>query len=154
MKLFASLFWIRTITFLVAFVILPLGVSAKEASSGEVTEQEANLPPKVEKFFEAQHLSGLGLYRKSFLKMESAADDGLVQAMVEVGNMHWLGLGALFPSDKRAVQWWEQAAALGHASAHYNLSIAYKMGLGVEKDKELRLRHLEAAASANPLNAE
>eukprot|EP00985_Skeletonema_marinoi_P024620 scaffold17274_cov124-Skeletonema_marinoi.AAC.3 len=45
-----------------------------------------------------------------------------------------------------AVEYWTKAAALGDAAAHYNMSISYQHGLGVEKDKKKAVHHLEQAA--------
>ena len=45
-----------------------------------------------------------------------------------------------------ALKYWTNAAALGHAEAHYNLSFLYLEGHGVEKDEQKQLYHLEEAA--------
>ena len=47
---------------------------------------------------------------------------------------------------KSAFDYWAKAAALGDAFAHYQLSIMYRDGLGVEKDEKKELHHLEQAA--------
>ena len=48
-----------------------------------------------------------------------------------------------------AFEYYTKAAELGDATAHYNLSVAYRNGEGgVEKDEEKRLHHLEEAAIA------
>ena len=41
---------------------------------------------------------------------------------------------------------WKKAAELGDAAAHYELSILYQNGQGVEKDEKKRVYHLEEAA--------
>ncbi len=48
--------------------------------------------------------------------------------------------------DPDALKYFTEAAALGDADSHYNLSIAYQLGEGVEKDPEKELHHLEEAA--------
>ena len=45
-----------------------------------------------------------------------------------------------------AVKYYTKAAALGDMSAHFNLSIMYAEGKGVEKDLKKKIYHLEAAA--------
>ena len=52
---------------------------------------------------------------------------------------------------KSACDYWNRAAVLGNMEAHYQLSILYQHGLGVEKDEKRELRHLEEAAiGGNP----
>ena len=46
----------------------------------------------------------------------------------------------------RAFEYWTKAAELGDADAHFKLSLLYHDGLGVEKDEEKEIRHLEEAA--------
>jgi TPR repeat protein len=45
-----------------------------------------------------------------------------------------------------AFGYYTKAAALGNAVAHYNLSIMYKLGKGVEKNEKREVYHLEIAA--------
>jgi tetratricopeptide (TPR) repeat protein len=45
-----------------------------------------------------------------------------------------------------AFQYWTKAAGLGEMDAHYNLSVRYQKGMGVEKDKKKEIYHLEEAA--------
>jgi TPR repeat protein len=47
---------------------------------------------------------------------------------------------------KGAFEYDTKAAELGDAVAHYNLSVTYREGQGVEKDKEKYIYHLEEAA--------
>ena len=44
-----------------------------------------------------------------------------------------------------AVEYFTKAAELGDVDAHYNLSVMYGKGLGVEKDEKKELLHLECA---------
>jgi tetratricopeptide (TPR) repeat protein len=52
-----------------------------------------------------------------------------------------------------AFEYWTKAAELGDANAHYNLSIMYDLGLGVEKDEKKRVYHLEVAAIGGYVDA-
>ena len=45
-----------------------------------------------------------------------------------------------------AFEYWTKAAKLGDANAHYNLSIMYMKGEGVEEDVEKEVYHSEKAA--------
>ena len=47
---------------------------------------------------------------------------------------------------RSAFQWYTKAAQLGDVDAHYQLSILYAEGLGVEKDREKEIYHREEAA--------
>ena len=47
---------------------------------------------------------------------------------------------------KSAFEYWSKAAALGDVQAHYQLSISYLDGQGVEKDEKRELHHAEEAA--------
>ena len=45
-----------------------------------------------------------------------------------------------------AVEYWINAAELGDAGAHYHLHVAYRDGVGVEKDMKKSIYHVEQAA--------
>jgi TPR repeat protein len=47
---------------------------------------------------------------------------------------------------KSAFEYNTKAAELGDVGAHYNLSIMYRLGQGVEKDEKKEVYHLEVAA--------
>ena len=47
---------------------------------------------------------------------------------------------------EKAFEYWKKAAELGDMMAHYNLSIMYHKGEGVEKDMKRAIHHLEVAA--------
>ncbi len=52
-----------------------------------------------------------------------------------------------------AFAYFTKAADLGHINAHYNLSVAYHLGRGVEKDKKKEVYHMEEAAIGGHFNA-
>ena len=54
---------------------------------------------------------------------------------------------------KSAFEYWTKAAALGDASAHFQLSNVYHEGRGVEKDEKKVLHHTEQAAIGGHPNA-
>ena len=45
-----------------------------------------------------------------------------------------------------AIKYWTRGTELGDVEAHYNLSLMYEKGEGVEKDEKKRVYHLEEAA--------
>ena len=47
---------------------------------------------------------------------------------------------------EKAFEYYTKAAALGDVTAHYNLSVIYRAGDGVEKDEKKEIYHLEEAA--------
>jgi TPR repeat protein len=53
----------------------------------------------------------------------------------------------------KAFEYYTKAAALGNAIAHYNLSLVYHQGRGVEKDEKKKIYHLEIAAIDGHINA-
>ena len=52
-----------------------------------------------------------------------------------------------------AIEYWTKAAGLGEAGAHYQLSVLYHLGQGVEKDEEKEFYHLEEAAIGGHVDA-
>ena len=52
-----------------------------------------------------------------------------------------------------AFEYYTKAAELGDASAHYNLSVMYHLGQGVEKDEKKQVYHLEKAAISGHVDA-
>uniref|UniRef100_A0A7S2LVZ9 MYND-type domain-containing protein n=1 Tax=Skeletonema marinoi TaxID=267567 RepID=A0A7S2LVZ9_9STRA len=64
-------------------------------------------------------------------------------AMWQIGGLHQIKEDYV-----RAFEYWSNAAQLGNADAHYNLSIMYEKGKGVEKDEMKEIYHLEEAAIA------
>ena len=52
-----------------------------------------------------------------------------------------------------AFEYYTKAAELGDATAHYNLSIMYRLGQGVEKDEKKHVYHLEEAAIGGNVDA-
>ena len=52
-----------------------------------------------------------------------------------------------------AFEYYTKAAELGDASAHYNLSVMYHLGQGVEKDEKKKVYHLEEAAIGGQVSA-
>ena len=62
-------------------------------------------------------------------------------AMVQQGGSH-----IMKGEYQSAFEYWTKAAELGHADAHYQLSVMYYNGHGVEKDERKQIYHYEEAA--------
>eukprot|EP00984_Skeletonema_dohrnii_P018056 scaffold8343_cov94-Skeletonema_dohrnii-CCMP3373.AAC.4 len=52
-----------------------------------------------------------------------------------------------------AFEFWKRAAELGDSESHYQLSVMYHGGYGVEKDEKKGIRHLEEAAIGGDIGA-
>ena len=87
--------------------------------------------------------------RKDKPKSEDESDE-LLMKRVEVNDpvvMCHMGLIRYHEEDyEAAFEYYSMAAALGDAAAHYQLSILYMNGQGVEKDEKKVLHHTEQAA--------
>jgi TPR repeat protein len=68
-------------------------------------------------------------------KLRAAADSGDREAQFLLGKAYWHGKGV--PMDqKKAVEYYRQAAAMNHADALAGLGAAYGLGQGIEKRDE------------------
>ena len=100
-------------------------------------EVEGNLQQKCPFCRNALPLTEEGA-KKQWLKRVEANDPVAICIM---------GTKSLIERDyKSAFEYWTKAATLGDALAHYQLSIFYRDGQGVEKDEKKELHHLKEAA--------
>jgi len=76
---------------------------------------------------------------------------------IEAGDpvaMREMGNGFVMKGNHtRALEYWTKAAGLGDIEAHYQLSIMYGQGRGVDKDKKKEMYHLEEAAIGGDYSA-
>jgi uncharacterized protein len=71
-----------------------------------------------------------------------AAEQGHVDAQMELGEIYWRG-GMRLPDDKaESAKWYLRAAELGNAMAQRNIGMAYRFGKGVPKNPVLGLMWL------------
>jgi len=84
-------------------------------------------------------------YKKNLMK-RVAANDPI--ALHEVGKIHYEE-----GNYESSFEYFTKAAELGNVDAHYDLSVLYREGKGVEKDEKRETYHLEEAAIAGNLNA-
>ncbi len=78
--------------------------------------------------------------KKNLMKRVAANDPA---ALLQMGTKH-----AQREEYNVAFEYLTKAAEFGDADAHFNLSVMYKNGHGVEKDEKKRVYHLEEAAIA------
>ena len=64
-----------------------------------------------------------------------AADNGLVEGMVAVGDMYAGGFGTP-KDDAEATRWYRKAADAGDTGAMYTMAIRTEFGMGATKDSE------------------
>ena len=83
--------------------------------------------------------------------------DAMTMKRVEKNDpeaMWQMGARRLAEGDyKSAFEYSTKAAELGDANAHFNLSIMYRLGQGVEKDEKKHVYHLEVAAIGGHVDA-
>jgi TPR repeat protein len=71
---------------------------------------------------------------------------GAAHALYALGNLYWNGL-TVARNPRRAVQLWQNAAALGHAPAEHELGVLYQEGTAVAADPVKALQFLDRAAA-------
>ena len=69
-----------------------------------------------------------------FFSLMHAANDGDVDAQVDLGYAYATGNGVT-QNYGQAAYWWKKASAKGHADAQYNMGCLYEKGLGVPFDR-------------------
>ncbi len=87
--------------------------------------------------------------REPFPEMKEENDQNFIKRFKanDPTAIFHMGKKCLEEGDYEGVfQYWKKAAELGHMDAHFNLSIMYRKGEGVEKDEKKRLYHLEESA--------
>jgi tetratricopeptide (TPR) repeat protein len=94
--------------------------------------------------------------REPLPKSEEEADKNRIERVKKncPAAMNYMGSKHYEERDyETAFEYWSKAAELGDANGHYNLSCLYDTGLGVEKDTEKEIYHLEQAAIEGHPNA-
>jgi TPR repeat protein len=84
-------------------------------------------------------------YQQAVRWYQTAAAQGSVLAMINLGNFYKFGLG-VGQDYAQAMQWYQRAAAQDDVRAINHVADMYKSGLGVERDYEQAMtRYLKAA---------
>lgn len=84
--------------------------------------------------------------------LRKAANKGVHQAALELGNRNYLGTG-LTRDLEQAVEWWSVAAEHGSTPAAFNLGLAYAKGTGTNVDLEKAQLWFSRAADNGSLQA-
>ena len=66
---------------------------------------------------------------------------------MDLAIMHMIGMGGLPENPKAAVLWLHKAAGKGHPFAQYELGVAYRSGVGVERNFEHAARWIHKSAT-------
>jgi TPR repeat protein len=72
--------------------------------------------------------------RSGFFSLLHAANEGDVNAQVDLGYAYATGSGVQQDCNQ-AAYWWKKASAKGHADAQYNMGCLHEKGLGVPFDR-------------------
>ncbi|MDR1385629.1 MAG: caspase family protein [Planctomycetaceae bacterium] len=100
-------------------------------------------------FLYAYHLKNYGNnYSKSLSFYQRAAESGLVDAQMKLGEYYYFGIESNIPKDMKAsFQWYLMAAEQGNANAQYNVGFCYDVGSGIKADKVKAVTWYHKAAS-------
>lgn len=95
-----------------------------------------------------QHASGIEPNPSRALRLLThAAEQGSVQALVEVGDAHYYGRGTR-ADHALAVAWYRRAADVSDAEALFNMGWAHHAGDGAARDLHLAKRYYDLARNA------
>ena len=75
-----------------------------------------------------------------------AAEQGHVEAQLQLGLFYHKGFGGVIKNDAQAVIWYQKAAEQGNAEAQNNLGMRYNRGEGVYEDKAEAVKWFRLAA--------
>jgi TPR repeat protein len=76
-----------------------------------------------------------------------AAEQGHVDAQMELGYIYFKGQMRLQYDDTESAKWYLRAAELGNAMAQRNIGMAYRFGQGVPKDQVTGMMWLNLAVA-------
>jgi TPR repeat protein len=85
---------------------------------------------------------------------EKAADQGWVDAQLELGNIYYFGEGSIQKNYARAAKWMTLAANQGNPSAENALGVMNENGFGMAKNEKQALQWFTKAAEANEPRAQ
>ncbi len=83
-----------------------------------------------------------------------ASNQGYVFGLYNLANLYLRGVIDLLPKDEmKAIRLFRYAADQGHASSHFRLGVCYYSGVGIEKNRDLSMKHFLLAAENGDVNA-
>ena len=86
-------------------------------------------------------------------QLRTAAEQGQVNAQLELGRRYSRGIGVSTNNDL-AAQWYRRAAEQGHATAQGRLALMYYEGRGVPQNDSLAVQWLNRAAEQNHMSSQ
>ena len=89
----------------------------------------------------------------SLLELKTKADAGEVNAQVILAKRYADGTDTI-PDLQESLHWYRQAATKGSAVAYFQLSLIYKLGIGVTAETKTSVNFLMAAANAGCAEAQ
>lgn len=108
--------------------------SGAPMASGAPVSSEVKKTLNVQKTFqEGTAAAELGDYRTALEIWRPLAEQGVVPAQINLGNLYLQGHGVL-PDDVEAAKWFRRAADQGEPKAQNNLGVMYANGKGVPQD--------------------
>ena len=78
---------------------------------------------------------------------------GDAEAIYEMGCCYSNGSCGMPQDRAKALELCHQAAEIGHASSHYSIGVAYKLGNGVERDEKKAVHYMELSAMEGNVGA-
>ena len=84
--------------------------------------------------------------RQNLRELESAAEDGDLDAAYQLGQHYCRGSGGAQKDEEKGFFWFKKAADGDYIAAQYSLGMCWLRGVGTEKDAEKGAGLLAAAA--------
>lgn len=86
--------------------------------------------------------------KEAFKLVEDKAYAGNARCQFALGQIYFHDNDYIDNDNSKAVYWWNEAAQQGYTLAYNNVGIAYKEGIGVNKDLRLAIEWLKKGAEA------
>jgi len=94
--------------------------------------------------FKSMRMLGRGDFKESISLLKTAAESGLPQAMLYLGNYYEKGIG-VSPDKDSALYWIRKSAAEGDGEAYVELADMYMSGRNVERDEQKGFQYIRLA---------
>ena len=93
------------------------------------------------------------IYPRSLMNFNRAADQGLSQSRVKIGDYNFYGFGTEQDFETASEHYRIAAEEGGNGQAFFNLGWMHQHGMGLERDKFLAKRYYDQAIEVNPVEA-
>lgn len=109
-------------------------------------ERQRFAPPYAENDRRAVSDQQALVHYEQVLSMEDAQSETLGQALMRLGEFHWLGRGTPINAERGYAFFTQAAQEHGHSTAHYYLGLLNEQGQGVAADAHKAQQHYHTAA--------